>query len=146
MIEEELVTAGGAKLAVPEENTNLGSRPVGVVGVNFDNYRHLMRGIPLKGDVIDDRLVLTDPGPLVDGPVDDILGDALGPRFFKRGKEAGIRGRIGTTMAGGNGDFPDEFARGLGLFKRGDLALGEEPLTTHGRKKLKVKGQKVFSG
>ena len=88
MVKEELVATRRAELAVTEEDANLGGRPVGVVGVNLDNHGHLVRGVPLEGDVIDDRLLPSDPGSLVDRAINDILGDTLGPRFLQRGEKA----------------------------------------------------------
>ena len=111
VIKEELVTTWCAELSLAEKDTDLGSRAVGIIGVDLDNQGHLVRGISLEHNMVDDRLLPTDPGPFVDRTVDDILGNAFRTRFLKRCKEAGIRGGISTTLPCGDGAFPDELAR-----------------------------------
>ena len=111
VIKEELVTTWCAELSLAEKDTDLGSRAVGIIGVDLDNQGHLVRGISLEHNVVDNRFLSTDPGAFVDCTVDDILGNAFRTRFFKRCKEAGIRGGVRTTLPCGDGDFADELAR-----------------------------------
>ena len=138
MVEEELVTAWSTQLSITEKNPDLGSRSVGIVGVDLDDHGNLVWGISLEGDMIDNDLVLTDTGSLVDSPVNDILGDALGTGFFERGKESGVRCGIRTTLLRSDGDFSDELPCRLRLLEGCDLAFREEPLATHRRRKVKV--------
>jgi len=132
MVKEELVAAGSTELSVTEENADLGGRAVGVVGVDLDDHRHLVGCIALEHNVVDDGLLTADSGPLVDGSLDDILGDALSTGLFQRSEEAGVVLRISAALTGGDRDFTDELAGGLRFLERRDLALREQPLATHG--------------
>ena len=117
VIEQELVAAGSTELGITEKNADLGRRPVRVVGVDLDDHGNLVRCIALEGDVVDDRLLPADACALVDRPVNDVFGNTLGTGFFKRGEESGVRCRIRASLSGGDGDFPDELARRLGLLE-----------------------------
>ena len=117
MVKEELVAAGGTELGITEKNADFRRRPVRVVGIDLDDHGNLVRRVALEGDVVDDRLLAPDASTLVDGTVNDILGNTFGSCLFKRSKKTGIRRRISASLSGGDGDFPDELTGGLGLLE-----------------------------
>ena len=104
-------------MGITEKNADFRRRPVRVIGIDFDNHGHLVRRVALEGDVVDDSLLPPDASTLVDGSVNDILGNTFGSCLFKRSKKTGISRRIRASLSGGDGDFPDELTGRLGLLE-----------------------------
>ena len=131
VVEDELVGARRGQLALAEQHAEFRRGAIDVVGVNLDDDRHVVRRAALIDDVLHHQLFLADAGPLVDGALDGVLGNALFFRFFNGGKKPGVHRRIWIAHPGGEGDFAHQLGVGLGLLKPGDQSFCVQPLASH---------------
>ncbi len=131
VIEEELVAARSAELALFEKDAYLRSGAVVVIGYHLDDHRHLVRRVALEVDMLQRHLLIADARALVDRALDRIARDAHLLRLLHRGEKARVAGGIGSALLGGDRDFLEILSSGLRFSQRGDFTFGEQPLTTH---------------
>ena len=124
MVKEKLVAPRRAELAALEEDANLGRRAVLVVGLHFNDHRHLVRRVTLENDLFQLQLFAANSRTLFDRALDNVTRDALFARFFNNRGEARIAGRIGAAELGRDHDFFDQFAGGLAFLQTRHFTLG----------------------
>ena len=131
MIEEELVAPGRPELAAFEKDSNLRRSAILVVGLHFNDHRHLMRRVSFENDLFQLQLFAANSRALLDCALDHVARDALFARFFNDRGEARVAGGIGAAELGRDHDFLNQFARGLAFLQTRHFALGMQPLSTH---------------
>uniref|UniRef100_A0A0N4ZGF4 LigA n=1 Tax=Parastrongyloides trichosuri TaxID=131310 RepID=A0A0N4ZGF4_PARTI len=95
-----------------EGRADVRGRTVAVVGQGLDDDRHAARAVALVADLFH-RIDVAARG-LVDGPLDDVLGQAFGLGVVDRQTQARVHRRIGHARLGGDGDFARQLGEQLG--------------------------------
>jgi hypothetical protein len=88
--------------------------------------------------VLEDELVVADAGPLVDRPLDGVLGDALPLGLLDGHEQPGVHRRVGPAALGGQRDVAEELGVGLGPLGPGDHPFRVQPLASHRARHVQI--------
>ncbi|MDB6172810.1 MAG: hypothetical protein JWL59_2121 [Chthoniobacteraceae bacterium] len=134
MIKKEFIAAGGSKLTrIFKYHPDFRGGAVVVIGKDFQDQRHFVRGVTFINHVFKHEFVSPDARPFFNRPFDHVAGDRRTACLVDRSAKARVSFDVGAAEFGGHHHLFDEFSDSLTFAKVSDITFCLQPLTTHRR-------------